>query len=106
MSRTVLISSAGRRVGLLKCFRESLGGAGRVITIDRGATSPASHFAGDSWIVPSCTSPEFIDAVLGLCKREKVDLVIPTIDTELPVYAAAAQRFQTAGVTVCISGTE
>jgi carbamoyl-phosphate synthase large subunit len=106
MSRTVLISSAGRRVGLLKCFLESLGGTGRVLTIDHAGTNPASHFAADSWIVPCCTSREFIDTVLDLCKREKVDLVIPTIDTELPVYAAAVQRFQAAGVTVCVSGTE
>jgi carbamoyl-phosphate synthase large subunit len=106
MSQTVLISSAGRRVGLLKCFLESLHGKGRVLTVDHAGTNPAAHFAGDSWIVPSCTSPGFIDCVLELCVREGVNLVIPTIDPELPVYAAAAQRFEAAGVTVCISGSE
>jgi carbamoyl-phosphate synthase large subunit len=35
-----------------------------------------------------------------------VTVVIPTIDTELAVYAAAAARFQSSGTTVCISSGE
>lgn len=106
MSITVLLSSAGRRVGLLNCFRESLHGTGRIATIDCSATAPAARFADASWLVPRCTSPEFADDVLSLCVREKIGLLIPTIDPELPVYAATAAKFQAAGTTVCISSAE
>jgi carbamoyl-phosphate synthase large subunit len=102
----ILISSAGRRVGLLNCFRDALRGSGRVFTIDCSGTAPAARYADASWLVPQCTSPEFVTDVLSLCVREKVGLVIPTIDPELPIYAAAAARFQSSGTTVCISSAE
>jgi carbamoyl-phosphate synthase large subunit len=106
VSRTVLISSAGRRVGLLNCFREALQGIGRVTTIDCSATAPAACFADASWLVPRCASAEFVSGVLSLCEHEKINLLIPTIDPELPVYASAAARFQSVGTTVCVSSAE
>lgn len=106
MSRNVLISSAGRRVGLLNCFRDTLRGSGIVATIDSSATAPAGRLADASGLVPRCTSPEFVDEVISFCKCEKIDLVVPTIDPELHVYAAAAAQFRAAGISVCISSPE
>src|SRR6185312_11927505 len=103
---SVLISSAGRRVGLLQCFRESLPAGTRVSAIDCSSTAPAAQFVDNVWLVPRCSSPDFSDAVLNICKREKISLVIPTIDPELPIYAADATRFRRAGVVVCISSPE
>jgi carbamoyl-phosphate synthase large subunit len=40
---------------------------------------------------------------MEFCVTHQVRLLIPTIDTELPVYAAASERFVEIGVTVCIS---
>jgi carbamoyl-phosphate synthase large subunit len=47
-----------------------------------------------------------VPAVLELCEKHAVDLVVPTIDPELPVYAAARDRFAAAGTTVAISSPE
>jgi carbamoyl-phosphate synthase large subunit len=44
-----------------------------------------------------------VDAVLEECTKRAIGLVVPTIDTELPVYAAACRRFAETGVVVCIS---
>ena len=76
------------------------------MAIDSSKTAPASRFADNSWLVPRCASPSFVASVLELCKRERIDLVIPTIDPELPVYAAIAARLAEAGTTVCISSAE
>jgi carbamoyl-phosphate synthase large subunit len=89
---------------LLQCIRESLADTDRIVTIDCSATAPASRFADYSCLVPKCTSPDFIPEVLRLCIHEKINLVIPTIDPELPVYAASAGRFDSAGIQICISG--
>jgi hypothetical protein len=43
MTHTVLISSAGRRVGLLECMREALKGTGRIGIIDCSRSAPAAH---------------------------------------------------------------
>lgn len=102
----ILISSAGRRVGLMACIRDSVarrGTHGAVLTIDSGSSSPASFVSDTTYRVPRCGDPGFVEAVLEFCERHQVGLVIPTIDTELPVYAAASGRFADIGVNVCIS---
>jgi carbamoyl-phosphate synthase large subunit len=108
-SVTVLISSAGRRVELLKAFRSALLDLsldGRVLAADRSARSSAFHSADEAFLVPSCDDAEFLPAVLNLCDKQAVDLLIPTIDPELPVYAAARADFAAAGTTVAISAPE
>jgi len=44
-----------------------------------------------------------LETVLGVCAEHEVGLLIPTIDTELPVYAASSEKFRELGVTICIS---
>src|SRR5687768_5261457 len=92
---TVLVSSAGRRVELLRAFRhtlETLGG-GRVLATDLSWYSGAFHDADERFTEPRITSPDFVPRMLDICEQQRVDLVIPTLDPELPVYAAARERF-------------
>jgi len=105
-NKNILISSAGRRVGLLACFRDSIARSGvdrAVIAIDSGSSAPAAFMDEPAYRVPRCTDPGFLDAVLRLCEKHQVGVVIPTIDTELSVYAVALEKFADAGVAVCIS---
>ena len=105
----VLISSAGRRVALLRIFREALrelGLAGKVLATDVSAVSGAFHEAEGSWQVPRCTSDQFVPQMLELCRRQHIRLVVPTIDTELPAYAAHREAFAAEGTVVAISAPE
>jgi carbamoyl-phosphate synthase large subunit len=102
----ILISSAGRRVALIGCFRQSLKHlslSSHVMAIDAATQSAAGQIADQFMLVPRCTDPGFMDAVLEICKGEHIDLLVPTIDTELKVYAAARKRFESSGVRVVIS---
>ncbi len=102
----VLISSCGRRAGLTECFRQSLrnlGNVGGVYGIDSSCSAPTFHLTDRAWKVPRCTEPDFVDRVLQLCEEQGIRLLIPTIDTELPVYATALGAFAAIGVTVCVS---
>jgi carbamoyl-phosphate synthase large subunit len=103
---TVLVSSAGRRVELLKAFRQALadlGLEGQVLATDRSWYSSAAHSADARFEVPSCDRPEFVPHMVELCAQHDVDLVVPTIDTELPVLAAARDAFAAVGATVAVS---
>ncbi len=103
---SILISSAGRRVGLLECVRDSVArySLGRsVITMDSGLSAPATFCSDHAEIVPTCLDPDFVPAVMEICRRLQVELIIPTIDTELPVYAAARKAFAAIGTRVSIS---
>ena len=102
----VLISSAGRRVGLLRAFRKSLdrlGMRGSIHAADMSALSSAVQVADKGHLVPKCTSPEFIPAMLDICARDRIRLLIPTIDTELTAFAENRGVFENAGTAVAIS---
>lgn len=109
MAFNVLISSAGRRVALLRAFRaalEELGLEGRVLAADMSPLAAAFHDADAGFVVPRCTDPQFVPALLRLCAEQNVRVVIPTIDTELPVYAAAREQFESIGARVAVSSPE
>ena len=105
----VLISSGGRRVALANCFRESLadlGIQGRVIAIDAVPYSSIANFVDAFYTVPCCTDPSFIPVLTQICERENVDLIVPTIDSELSVYAAVNENFRLRGTTIAVSAQE
>jgi carbamoyl-phosphate synthase large subunit len=109
---TVLISSAGRRVELLRAFRRAVadeaegGRPGRVLAVDCSWLSSAFHDADEAFLVPRCDDPAFVPEMLRICREQRVDLVVPTLDPELPVYAAARDRFAAVGTTVAVSSPD
>lgn len=105
----VLVSSAGRRGALVRIWQRDLRALvpeGRVIAVDVSPYSAAAQLADAAELVPRCTSDEFMGAVLDVCHRHEVGLIVPTIDTELPAYAAAADELAAAGVTVSVPSPE
>ena len=105
---TILVSSAGRRVELIQCFRESaaaLGIGARVIAVDLApARSAACQVADLALPVPRCDHPDYVPALLGICAEHGVDLVVPTIDPELAVLSRHAGDFRERGTWVSVSG--
>jgi len=106
----VLFSSAGRRVELVNCFRKDaaeLGRRLRAIAVDLNpAMSSACHAADKRYPVPRCTDDAFIGRLLEICAAEQVNLVVPTIDTELENLALNQDRFRQIGTRVAISSSE
>ena len=102
----ILVSSAGRRGALVAILRRALaqlGLEGPIVAADVSGYSAAFHLADRGALVPPQSDPGFVDALLELCEREAIRLVIPTHDGELPLLAAARDRFAAIGATVSIS---
>jgi carbamoyl-phosphate synthase large subunit len=105
----VLISSAGRRVSLLRSFRHSLADLaleGMVFASDASPLSAAFHTSDGGFIVPPCSEPSFIPALLEICVSQRIRLVIPTIDTELASLAAYRGDFEAIGTAVAVSSSD
>ena len=81
----------------------AVGGGGRVIAADVDRQAAALYEADAGVLIPRTDDPGFVDALLELCGREAIGLVIPTRDGELPAFAAAADRFAAAGTFVLVS---
>ncbi|MEL7211909.1 MAG: ATP-grasp domain-containing protein [Pseudomonadota bacterium] len=106
----VLLTSAGRRVGLLECFRSAARELNldlRVIACDlQPALSAACALADEAFAVPRCDDPSYVEAVRAIVAKTDVDLVIPTIDPELMPLSEAMQSFADLGARVHVSDTE
>ncbi|MGE3579286.1 MAG: ATP-grasp domain-containing protein [Vicinamibacterales bacterium] len=108
-SLTVLITAASRRVPLVRAFRAALvraGVRGRVIVTDINPLSPAVFEADRAYAMPLATDPAYIPELLALCDAEGVGLAVPTIDDELPLFAAATPAFRRRGVLTAWSPPE
>ncbi len=105
----VLITAASRRVPLVRAFRAALtraGVSGRVIVTDVNPLSPAVFEADRAYAVPLASTPSYLPELLSLCDLEDIGLVVPTIDDELPLFAAAESAFRSRGVLTAWSPAE
>lgn len=107
---TILVTSAGRRVGLIERFRAAalrLGRELRVVACDlQPAMSAACQRADAAVQVPRCTDPDYVPAVLEIVEEHQVDLIVPTIDPELLPLSQASAAFADAGAAVHVSPPE
>lgn len=101
----VLISSASRKVSLLRAFQQALAqeGGGKVIAVDSAPFAPALYLADEHYLVPPSDHPAFGEVMRELCGRLGVTLIIPTRDEELPWFAEYRESFGEMGTVVMVS---
>ena len=98
----ILLTSAGRRTYLVRYFKEALKKAG-VSGLVHGANSqesPALAAADRKVITPLIYSREYIPFLLEYCKQEKIDLLLPLFDIDIPVLADSRKAFEEIHTTV------
>lgn len=103
----ICLSSAGRRVELLRSLRAdatALGRNARIIALDMApGLSAACADADIAAKVPRCSDATYVASVAALCAEHKARLLIPTIDTELGIFSTQRQVLQKAGVHTVVS---
>jgi carbamoyl-phosphate synthase large subunit len=106
-SKNILISSAGRRVELVRAFQRSLQDLNveaKVFTTDMvPELSPACAVADKAFQVPAASAPDYIPFLVRLCKANNIGLVVPTIDTELKCLSENLHVFQEEEISVVVS---
>jgi N,N'-diacetyllegionaminate synthase len=102
----ILITAASRRVPLIQAFVQALkrlGVKGNVITTDMNNLSPGLYFGTRHYIVPLTTDAQYIPMIKSICFRERIHLLIPTIDDELPIFGKHFEDFRAMGIRVAVS---
>ena len=95
-----LMCSVGRRGELMKDFRSSMEAGSRLIATDNSPYAPALYLADKQYIVPRIDAPGYIDTLLDICTREKINAVTTFIDPEILVLAENRERFAAYGIEV------
>ncbi|MFB3902792.1 MAG: ATP-grasp domain-containing protein [Acidobacteriota bacterium] len=104
-----LFTSVGRRVELLRAFRrveEKLNLQIRIIALDSDPLAPALQEADARYVVVRLSSPEYLPTLADICRRERVDLVLPLIDPDIPVLAANRQVIEGTGARLAVVSEE
>lgn len=102
----ILITSAGRRVSLVRLFKKELKRFfpdGKLFTTDTEPQFSAACFESDGAFKVSRNDSEgYIQELLALAVEQGVKIIIPTIDTGLQVLANNKEVFEREGITVLI----
>ena len=101
-----LILAAGTRNKIVQYFKKMIDGIGTVIATDASELGPAIYEADKYYIVPSITAPGYIDVILDICKKERINGVLSLIDPELSLLAANEEKFKELGATIIGSSYE
>ncbi|WP_209399689.1 ATP-grasp domain-containing protein [Pseudozobellia sp. WGM2] len=103
----ILISSAGRRVSLIRAFQKELKKIfpeGKVYASDADPIlSGACQIADGYFKVPYLSEPEYFDILIKECTERNIDLIIPTIDTELLPLAQNRSLLESKGIVPLVA---
>lgn len=105
----ILFTSVGRRVELMQAFHQAAEKNDidlAIIGADITSTAPALQFCDKTEIVCRISDSDYIPMLFSICEKEKVDCIIPTIDTDLLLLAENKSKFEQVGTKVLVSCLE
>jgi carbamoyl-phosphate synthase large subunit len=106
----ILISSAGRRVSLVRAFQKELKKSypqGKVFASDANPVlSGACHVADAHFKVPLVNHPDYPESLIRQCRENDIKLLVPTIDDELLALAKNKALLEENGIKPVIASEE
>lgn len=102
---TVMVSACGYQFmpALADCIRDNGERNIRIVGTDMNDDPTIRQMVDVYYKVPAAKDPNYIDIVLDICKKEKVDIYLPTMSYELVKLIENLDRFEEAGVKVSVS---
>jgi carbamoyl-phosphate synthase large subunit len=103
---TVLVSACGApgTAALMRALRQNGEREIRIVGTDMGELAIGRHLGDSFHRVPAGSDPGFADAMLEVCRSERVDAVLPQSSFDLLGLAEAKERFE--GIAVLVSSPE
>lgn len=99
----VLLTSVGRRAYMVKYFAEVLGEDGEVHVCNSDDMTVAFRYAHKSVVSPLIYDEAYIPFLLSYCRENRIDLLIPLFDIDLPILAANREQFAAVGTRLVVS---
>ncbi len=95
----ILLAAIGKRVQLIKHLRNT----NYVVGTDANDLAPAKFFVDAFYKVPRYNCEDYIDCIIDICKREKIDMLIPLFEKEFLLFCDNRHRFLEIGVILLLS---
>lgn len=102
----ILLLSSGTRNKIVRYFKKTLKDKGNVVCTDMSNIAPSIYEADKFYTVPRMTEPGYLEVILDICKKERINGVLSLIDPELSLLAENREKFAAVGTTVIGSSYE
>ena len=94
----ILFCSCGRRATLLKDFKKSMNGCGKIVAVDVSPTAPALFMADENFLVPRINDPTYFDKILEICNKCNIKAITTLIDPEIELLANKREELIANGI--------
>jgi FMN phosphatase YigB (HAD superfamily)/carbamoylphosphate synthase large subunit len=105
----ILFTGVGRRVELMQAFRQAANNLNidlKLYGADMVMTAPALAFCDYTRRILKVQDEEYIPNIIETCRKDSIDMVIPTIDKDLMLLSRNVEKFEEIGTKVLISKPE
>ena len=97
----ILITCAGgpAAIGVIKSLR-SMKFVGKIVSIDCDSLSAGFYLSDKNYVVPLSADDNFWSEVLKVIKKEKIDLILPTGDSDMIHFSKNKTILNDMGITL------
>lgn len=104
----ILLLSVGTRNKIVEYFKEAMydefgGKIGNIITADASKLAPAVYLGDKYYIIPKINDEIYLDKILEICKKEKINAVLSLIDPELNILVKNKIKFEEKEIKILCS---
>ena len=99
----LLFTGVGRRIELIQSFREAAFRSKVTLKIygaDMTGTAPALAYCDFTRKICGMREDNYINELVDICERDKIDILIPTIDTDLLVLSESVKSFKNTKILI------
>ena len=105
---TIMLTASGSQFapGIIKCLKQN---GERDITVIGGdmGNDPTNQYLVDKFYqIPAASDPNYAKAIAEICKKEKVDILLPQMSAELSPYLENMRLFEEIGTIVSMTRNE
>ncbi len=104
----VLITGGGAPgiAGTIFALRSFFGKEVKIVVADARDDVPGKYMSDAFYTIPKANSPMFLSSIEEIIKKEKINVILPQVTRELPVFSSSKDRLESLGVKVIVQNME
>ena len=97
--KAMLITSIGKRVQLIKHLKKTF----KIIGVDASEINVGRYFVDKFYKIPKAIDCDYIEALINICIKENVKVLIPLYEGEFSILDDAREMFRKHGIFLLLS---
>ncbi|RRD93862.1 ATP-grasp domain-containing protein [Clostridiales bacterium COT073_COT-073] len=103
--QNILLTNAGKRVALVRDFKQSFKGQGKIVVTDNWSVAPALFVADEYYLTARIDEKNYIKDILEICEQAEIKAITSLMDPDISVLAGAREVLTNKGI-LCLFPSE